>query len=66
MNTAFLIDEMIEATEMCLTSTLFIVKDTLYEHINGVAMGSPTSSIVVNLLMERFTDKLSSTAQEHP
>ena len=40
--------------EFCLRSTYFTYGGKLYEHVEGVAMGSPISPIVANLYMESF------------
>ena len=40
--------------DLCLWSTYFCFKDTLYEQREGAAMGSPVSAVVANLYMEHF------------
>ena len=40
----------------------FLFQDQFYEQVEGVAMGSPVSPIVVNLCMEYFEQKALSTA----
>ena len=37
-----------------LKSTFFSFKRVLYEQVEGVAMGSPLSSVIANLFMEAF------------
>ena len=51
--------------EFCLKNTYFSFQDQFYEQVEGVAMGSPVSSIVVNLYMEYLEQKALSTAL-HP
>ena len=40
--------------EICLTSTYFVFQEKYYRLSDGVAMGSPVSSVVANLFMERL------------
>ena len=49
--------EVCKLTSLCLKSTYFQFKDSFYEQLEGVAMGSPLSLIVANLLMETFEDQ---------
>ena len=48
--------------EFCLRSTYFVFKGQYYEQVDGAAMGSPVSPIVVNILMENFEAKALETA----
>ena len=47
-------EETAKLVEVCLRSTYFTFREEFYEHIEGVAMGSPLSPIVANLYMEIF------------
>ena len=47
-----------------LTSTYFSFEGKFYRLTDGVAMGSPVSSIVANLFMENLEDRATSTAGE--
>lgn len=49
--------EMTKLAEVCLHSTFLGFQGECYEQIIGVAMGSPLSPIVSNLLMEKFEKK---------
>jgi hypothetical protein len=42
---------------VCHKSTYFIFRGNIYEHIEGVAMGSPLSPIVDEIYMEWFEKK---------
>lgn len=44
-------------TELCLRSTYFQFQNQFYEQVDGAAMGSPLSPIVVNLYMENFEQR---------
>ena len=48
------IDQIVEITELCLTTTYFSYKGLFYKQISGCAMGSPLSPIVAKLYMEAF------------
>ena len=41
----------------CLKSTYFSYQGNIYEHIHGVAMGSPLSLVIANIYMEHFEMK---------
>ena len=51
--------------EFCLTNTYFLFQGKYYEQVQGVAMGSPISPLIVNLFMEEFEVKALSTLAEH-
>ena len=59
-------DETGNLVEVCLRSKHFNYRGDIYEQINGVAMGSPLSPIVVNIFMEHFEDKAINSASEKP
>ena len=42
---------------MCLKSTYFSLRGNIYEHIEGVAMGSPLSPVVADIYMEWLEKK---------
>ena len=52
--------------EFCLKSTYFTYQGQHFEQLEGAAMGSPISPIVVNLFMENFEEKAISTAPLPP
>ena len=52
--------------EFCLKTIYFQFQGSFYEQINGAAMGSPISPIVVNLFMEDFEVKAIQTAKNPP
>ena len=52
--------------EFYLKITYFQFQGSLYEQINGAAMGSPISPIVANLFMEDFEVKAIQTAKNPP
>lgn len=60
------VDEIIEATKLCLTSTLFKFKGDLYQQTDGVAMGSPISPIVANLFMQELEQKVLMSFSDRP
>ena len=59
------VKDIILLLEFCLKNTYFSFQGQFYEQVEGVALGSPVSPIVVNLYMEYFEQKVLSTAP-HP
>ena len=47
-------DEMANLVKICLKLTYFTFQGEIYEKIDGVAMGSPLSTVIVNIYMEHF------------
>ena len=47
-------DAICQLTELCLRATYFLFEDQFFEQVDGAAMGSPLSPIVVNLYMENL------------
>ena len=60
--TPFTADEVTELLEICLTSTYFTFQEKYYRLTDGVAMGSPVSSVVANIFMEEFEERAISMA----
>ena len=59
------IDDIILLLEFCLKNTYFSFHGQFFEQVEGVAMGSPVSSIVAILYMEYLEQEVLSTAP-HP
>ena len=51
------IEDILKACRLCLQSTYFTFKMSLFHQTEGLPMGSPLSPIVANLFMEDFEDK---------
>ena len=51
------VQNIMELLGFCLHNTYFSFQNKCYEQVEGVAMGSPISPIVVNLYMEYFEEK---------
>lgn len=62
--TPFGVDDIIQLLEYCLKSTFFSFRGRFYHLNDGVAMGSPVSSVVANLFMEAFEEEALRTAKE--
>ena len=56
------VQNIIELLGFCLHNTYFSFQNKFYEHIEGVAMGSPVSPIIANLFMEDFQRKALTSA----
>ena len=56
------VEQVISLLEFCLKTTYFL----LFEQLQGAAMGSPISPILVNLNMEEFEIKAINTAEYPP
>lgn len=56
------VDDIIELLAFCLKSTYFSFGGNFYVLDDGVAMGSPVSSVVANLFMEDFEQKAIASA----
>ena len=52
------INETINASDLCLDNTYLCFRKKFYRQIFGVAMGSPISVIVANLVMESIKNKI--------
>ena len=57
-------DELVGLLEICLTSTYFVFQERYYRLSDGVAMGSPVSSVVANIFMEHVEETALVTAKE--
>ena len=60
------VQNIIELLGFCLHNTYFSFQNKFYEQVEGVAMGSPVSSIVANLFMESFERKALASATYPP
>ena len=60
------VGDIILLLEFCLKHTYFSFQGQFYEEVEGAAMGSPVSPIVVNLYMEYLEQKALSTAPLPP
>ena len=52
------INEIMNGLDLCLDNTYLCFRKTFYRQIFGVAMGSPISVIVANLVMESIENKM--------
>ena len=52
--------------EFCLRSTYFTFRGKFYEQVDGAAIGSPISRIVVNLFMENFETRALQSSPNPP
>ena len=64
--TCLTIEEIIEATKLCIESTFFKFKGELYQQTAGLAMGSPISPIVANIFMQDFEQKMLVSFEQAP
>ena len=65
--TSMSIQQIVTLLEFCLKNTYFLFQGQIYEQVQGAAMGSPISHIIVNLFMEEFVVKaISSCPSLHP
>ena len=55
-------NQIVELLELCLRSTFFSFQERFYKLEDGVAMGSPVSSVVANIFMMNFERKALGTA----
>ena len=60
--TVLSVKDIILLLEFCLRNTYFSFQEQFYEQVEGVAMGSPVSSIVANLYMKYFEQNALSIA----
>ena len=49
-------EQITKLVEVCLKTTYFVYNSEYYEQLEGAAMGSPVSPIVVNIFMEHFEE----------
>ena len=49
--------QIVELLELCLRSTYFTFRNQFYRLADGVAMGSPVSSVVANIFMECLEER---------
>ena len=55
--TSMSISQITSLLEFCLTHTYFLFQGKYYEQVQGAAMGSPISPLIVNIFMEEFEVK---------
>ena len=60
------VDDVLELLDICLNTTYFTYKGTIYQQKQGAAMGSPVSPIIANLFMENFEQYALKTAKNPP
>ena len=60
------VETIIQLLRLCLTSTSFIYGGKHYQQIDGLAMGSPVSSVVADIFMEEFETKAFSAYNNTP
>ncbi|XP_055714230.1 uncharacterized protein LOC129808475 [Phlebotomus papatasi] len=51
-------DELKKLVEFCLTTGYFVYKENTYKQVDGVAMGSPISPIVADVVMQRALETI--------
>ena len=61
-----LIQQITTLLEFYLTNTYFLFHGKYYEQVQGAAMGSPISPLIVNLFMEEFEVKALSSCPHPP
>lgn len=59
-------EEFVKAVEFCLTSTFFCFNDEFYSQVFGIAMGSPISACIANLVMEEVENEILSSLDFTP
>ena len=62
--TSLNVEEILQLLEYCLQSTFFSFKGEFYHLTNGVAMGSPISSVVANLFMVELEEEAMKIAEQ--
>ncbi|KAJ4426021.1 hypothetical protein ANN_27648 [Periplaneta americana] len=55
-----------ELLDICLKTTYFVFNNRLFQQNEGMAMGSPLSSLISNIYMEYFEELALSTASHKP
>ena len=58
--------QLVDFVELCLHSSYFQFQDSLYERMDGTAMGSSLSPVIVNLYMESLEKVALSSAALQP
>ena len=54
--TQLTVEDIVHLLEICLNSTYFTFRERFFQFTDGVAMGSPVSSVVANLFMQDFQE----------
>ena len=60
------IQQITSLLEFCLSHTYFLFQGKYYEQVQGAAMGSPISPLIVNIFMEEFEVKVLSSFPHPP
>ena len=60
------IQQITSLLEFCLKSTSFMFQGQYYQQMEGAAMGSPLSPIIVNIFMEHFEEQALESAPHPP
>ena len=64
--TTLTVEEITEATKLCIDSTYFTFKGCLYQQTAGLAMGSPISPIIANIFMQDFEQRMLAGFENSP
>ena len=56
--TSLSVDDIITGTKLCIDSTYFKFRGTMYQQTEGLAMGSPISPIIAEIFMNDYENKM--------
>ena len=64
--TTLSVPELMEALDICFSSTSFTFQQTIYQQIFGTPMGSPLSPIIANMVMEKLEERANNSFHSPP